>query len=89
MIYISFHEILYELIIFDKVKFLRRFKVKFLRRFPLKKCSSFTPPPNEHQQNIWKQIENTSINIHNSRDNLMNLRKSLQLIPEKKLILTK
>ena len=47
--------------------------------------SSFTPPPNEHQEleNICKQIEHTPINIRKSKDNLMNLRKGLELILEK------
>ena len=47
--------------------------------------SSFTPPPNEHQEleNICKQIEYTPINIRKSKDNLMNLRKGLELILEK------
>ena len=47
--------------------------------------SSFTPPPNEHQEleNICKQIEHTPINIRKSKDNLMNLRKGLELIFEK------
>ena len=45
----------------------------------------FTPPPNEHQEleNIWKQIEHTPINIWKSKDNLMNLRKGLELLLEK------
>ena len=47
--------------------------------------SSFTPPPNEHQEleNICKQIEHTPINIRKSKDNLMNLRKGLELLLEK------
>ena len=47
--------------------------------------SSFTPQPNEHQEleNICKQIEYTPINIRKSKDNLMNLRKGLELILEK------
>ena len=44
--------------------------------------SSFTPPQIEHQEleNICKQIEHTSINIRQSKDNLMNLRKGLELL---------
>ena len=47
--------------------------------------SSFTPPPNEHQEleNICQQIEHTPINIRKSKDNLMNLRKGLELLIEK------
>ena len=47
--------------------------------------SSFTPPPNEHQEleNICKQIEHTPINVRKSKDNLMNLRKGLELLLEK------
>ena len=47
--------------------------------------SSFTPPPNEHQEleNICKEIEHTPINIRKSKDNLMNLRKVLELLLEK------
>ena len=47
--------------------------------------SSFTFPPNEHQEleNICKQIEHTPINIRKSKDNLMNLRKGLELLLEK------
>ena len=47
--------------------------------------SSFTPSPNEHQklENICKQIEHTPINIRKSKDNLMNLRKGLELLLEK------
>ena len=47
--------------------------------------SSFTPPPNEHEEleNICKQIEHTPINIRKSKDNLMNLRKGLELLLEK------
>ena len=47
--------------------------------------SSFTPPPNEHQEleNICKEIEHTPINIRKSKDNLMNLRKGLELLLEK------
>ena len=51
----------------------------------VKMPSSFTPPPNEHQEleNICKQIEHTPINIRKSKDNLMNLRKGLELLLEK------
>ena len=51
----------------------------------VKMASSFTPPPNEHQEleNICKQIEHTSINIRKSKDNLMNSRKGLELLLEK------
>ena len=47
--------------------------------------SSFTPPPNEHQEleNICQQIERTPINRRKSKDNLMNLRKVLELLLEK------
>ena len=47
--------------------------------------SSFTPPPNEHQEleNICQQIEHTPINRRKSKDNLMNLRKVLELLLEK------
>ena len=54
--------------------------------------SSFTPPPNENQEleNIYKQIEHTPVNIRKSKDNLLNFRKGLELLLEKKkLILTK
>ena len=46
--------------------------------------SSFTPLPDEHQEleNICKQIEHTPINIRKSKDNLMNLRKGLELLLE-------
>ena len=42
-------------------------------------------PPNDHQEleNICKQIEHTPINICKSKDNLMNLRKGLELLLEK------
>ena len=51
----------------------------------VKMPSSFTPPPNEHQEleNICKQMEHTPINIRKSKDNLMNLRKGLELLLEK------
>ena len=51
----------------------------------VKMPSSFTPPPNEHQEleNICKQIEHTPINIRKSKDNLMNLREGLELLLEK------
>ena len=51
----------------------------------VKMPSSFTPPPNEHQEleNICKQIEHTPINVRKSKDNLMNLRKDLALLLEK------
>ena len=51
----------------------------------VKMPSSFTPPPNEHQEleNICKEIEHTPINIRKSKDNLMNLRKGLELLFEK------
>ena len=47
--------------------------------------STFIPPPNEHQEleNICKEIEHTPINIRKSKDNLMNLRKGLELLLEK------
>ena len=47
--------------------------------------SSFTPPPNEHQEldDICKQIEHTPVNVHKSKDNLMNLRKGLELLLQK------
>ena len=47
--------------------------------------SSFTPSLNEHQEleNKCKQIEHTPINISKSKDNLMNLRKGLELLLEK------
>ena len=50
--------------------------------YRFKMHSSFTPPPNKHQEleNICKQIEHTSINIRQSKDNLMNLRKGLELL---------
>ena len=46
--------------------------------------SSFIPPPNGLQEleNICKQIEHTPINIRKSKDNLMNLRKGLELLLE-------
>ena len=46
---------------------------------------SFTPPPNEHQEleNICNEIEHTPIDIRKSKDNLMNLRKGLELLLEK------
>ena len=51
----------------------------------VKMPSSFTPPPNEHQdlENISKVIEHTPINIRKSKDNLMNLRKDLELLLKK------
>ena len=51
----------------------------------VKMLSSFTPPPNEHQEleNMCKQIEHTPINICKSKDNLVNLRKGLELLLEK------
>ena len=58
----------------------------------VKMPSSFTPPPNENQEleNICKQIEHTTVNIRKSKDNLLNFRKGLELLLEKKkLILTK
>ena len=53
--------------------------------FLVKMPSSFTPPPNEHKEleNICKQIEHTPINILNSEDNLMNLRKGVELVLQK------
>ena len=47
--------------------------------------SSFTPRPREHKEleNIYKEIEHTPINIRKSKDNLMNLRKGLELLLEK------
>ena len=47
--------------------------------------SSFTPPPNEHQEleDICKQIEHTPVNIRKSKDNVMNLRKGLELLLQK------
>ena len=51
----------------------------------VKMLSLFAPPPNEHQEleNICKQIDHTPINIRKSKDNLMNLRKGLELLLEK------
>ena len=51
----------------------------------VKMHSSFTSPPNEHEEleNICKQIEHTPINIRKSKDILMNLRKGLELLIEK------
>ena len=51
----------------------------------VKMPSSFTPPPNEHQEleNICKQIEHTPINISKSKDNLINLRKGLEFLLKK------
>ena len=51
----------------------------------VKMPSSFTSPPNEHQEleNICKLIEHTPINVRKSKDNLMNLRKDLELLLEK------
>ena len=45
----------------------------------------FTPSPNEHQEleNMRKWIEHTPINTRKSKDNLMNLRKVLELLLEK------
>ena len=47
--------------------------------------SSFTPPPNEHQELeiICKEIEHSPINIYKSKENLLNLRKVLELLLEK------
>ena len=47
--------------------------------------SSFILPTNEHQEleDIRKEIQHTPINIHKSKDNLMNLRKGLESIFEK------
>ena len=47
--------------------------------------SSFTSPPNLHQElgDKFKQIEDTPVNIRKSKDNLMNLRKGLELLLEK------
>ena len=46
---------------------------------------SFTPPPNEHEEleNICKEIEHTPINIRESKYNLINLTKGLELLLEK------
>ena len=47
--------------------------------------SSFSRPPNEHQEleNICKQMEHTPINLRTLKDNLLNLRKGLELLLEK------
>ena len=51
----------------------------------MKITSPFTSRPNEYQELeiICKQIEHTPINIRKSKDNLMNLRKGLELLIEK------
>ena len=70
---------------YDLYQFSRKFRLTYHFRNSnfqdlslVKMPSSFTPPPNEHQEleNICKQIEHTP-------NNLMNLRKGLELLLEK------